>query len=189
MPRQRFNQQQQQPMTFPPAPQTQVQPPMQTMRDPFQPRISGGPVQENLTPAQQASLEKQRVDQYASLSPGPTQEQLAQNAARVAAEQQATPNPFQPRISGGPVSDPMQPRISGGPVSDPGQDAYRAFMNNREGRADNAPMQPQMMTQPPAPMYMNMGGSVGQAPTMQQAGQEDPRMQAMRNMQQMKLGR
>jgi hypothetical protein len=36
-------------------------------------------------------------------------------------------------------------------------------------------------------MGMNMGGSVGQAPTMQQAGQEDPRMQAMRNMQQMKL--
>ena len=176
LPRQRFNrQQQQQPMTFPQAPQTQVQPPIQTMRDPFQLQISGGPVQETLTPAQQASLEKQRVDQYASLSPGPTQEQLAQNAARVSAEQQPQPSGGRGFDFG---FDPTQSRISGGPVSDPMQDAYQAFMNNREGRADNAPMQPQMRTQPPAPN-----------PYSQQVGQEDPRLQAMRNMQQMNLGK
>lgn len=41
------------------------------------------------------------------------------------------------------------------------------------------------------PMRMNMGGSVGMAPPNpyeQQVGQEDPRMQAMRNMQQMNFG-
>jgi hypothetical protein len=59
---------------------------------------------------------------------------------------------------------------------------------------------PKPMTQPPAggfgavpppPMRMAMGGSVGMAPPnpyAQQIGQEDPRMQAMRYMQQMNFG-
>jgi hypothetical protein len=75
------------------------------------------------------------------------------------APQQPQPPP-QPQVSGGRGSDfgfdPTQPRISGGPVSDP--------------------MQPQMMTQPPAPN-----------PYSQQVGQEDPRMQAMRNMSMMRF--
>jgi hypothetical protein len=88
-----------------------------------------------------------------------------------------------PQPMGG--GDPMQPRISGGPVSDPMQDQYQAFMNQTQGLPDNAPMQPgqpmdrqkQIMTQPPAPN-----------PYAKPIGQEDPRMQAMRNMQQMNLG-
>jgi hypothetical protein len=91
----------------------------------------------------------------------------------------------QPQPSGGRgfdfSFDPTQPKISGGPVSDPGQVAYQAFVNNRAGRADNAPMQPmtqppagglsyndgfynptsaprQPLTQPPAPMAMKKGG-------------------------------
>jgi hypothetical protein len=93
---------------------------------------------------------------------------------------------------GQPMSDPFKPQISGGPVGGgfgPGVNNYSA---------------PQPMTQPPAGGFgaapppppppalgMAMGGSVGMAPPnpyAQQIGQEDPRMQAMRYMQQMNFG-
>ena len=56
------------------------------------------------------------------------------------------------------------------------------------------PLNPMMQQQAPMQsqaMGMNMGGSVGMAPPnpyAQQVGQEDPRMQAMRNMQMMNFG-
>ena len=53
------------------------------------------------------------------------------------------------------------------------------------------PMGQPMTPPPPPPMRMNMGGAVGMPPPNpyeQQVGQEDPRMQAMRYMQQMNLG-
>lgn len=62
------------------------------------------------------------------------------------------------QLGGGMQQNPMQ--------SNPMQAQYQAFMNQQNGRPDNAPM-----------------GQMPQAPTTQQIGQEDPRMQAMRNMQ------
>jgi hypothetical protein len=111
--------------------------------------------------------------------------------------QQQQPPPLPMGIAGG-IGVPPQPMGGGNPM----QDQYQAFMNQTQGRPDNAPMQPtgfaggdtgmppmgetigqpmdrqkQIMTQPPAPN-----------PYAKPIGQEDPRMQAMRNMQQMNFG-
>jgi hypothetical protein len=81
---------------------------------------------------------------------------------------------MQPRISGGPVSDSMQqPQPSGGRGFDFGFDPTQPRIS---GGPVSDSMQPQMRTQPPAPN-----------PYSQQVGQEDPRLQAMRNMSMMRF--
>jgi len=67
--------------------------------------------------------------------------------------------------------------------------------NANQIKPANPMAQPKPLSQPPVAqsqaMGMNMGGSVGMTPPnpySQQVGQEDPRMQAMRNMQMMNFG-
>jgi len=202
--------------------QPQVQPPMGGFGGPMQPQVQPpmggfGPGINNFGAAPGGSFGQPQQPGTGQSALGGQQDSpfnLMQRFQQMQQIQQMMPQggqqPGQPMgIAGGigmppqPMGggDPMQPRISGGPVSDPMQDQYQAFMNQTQGRPDNAPMQPgqpmgiagggtgmppigqpmdrrkQIMTQPPAPN-----------PYAKPIGQEDPRMQAMRNMQQMNLG-
>ena len=117
--------------------------------------------------------------------PNPMFDQQAQNtfqqfqqagAQGMGASQMPPQTPMAPPQA--PMAPPPPPPIA----------QYQAMMNQMQGQPDNAPMP---MTQPPmqqAPMQQ-LPSRMPQAPTTQQVAQEDPRMQAMRNMQRMQAMR
>ena len=104
-----------------------------------------------------------RMQQQPMVQPTPPQQQV----------EQATP---QRLISGGPVSDQMQPMVQP-PAPQQVEQANsqlspaRQYINAMQQRQQQKRM-----------------GQISGSPYSQQVGQEDPRMQAMRNMQMMNLG-
>jgi hypothetical protein len=98
--------------------------------------------------------------------------------------------PANPMMQGGQMAPGQQ--LGSMPTQQPQQSA-QPYQPLPQGMGFPAPQN--MGQQQPKPMQpgmgMNMGGSVGMAPPnpyAQQVGQEDPRMQAMRNLQMMNFG-
>jgi hypothetical protein len=85
-------------------------------------------------------------------------------------------------------------QLGGQPLGMPDQqqmDAYRQFQQSEALMGANMPRQQGMGQQLPTgqmQQYQQMLNQMPKAPTTQQIGQEDPRMQAMRNLNTMKFG-
>jgi hypothetical protein len=153
----------------------------------------GGGMQQN--PMQSNPMAQQQYQQFMQAQQNPMQQQSAAydqfKQAQQAQQNQTLALNNQLQAAGKPgmlgySPDQMQQQLQSNPMQGNmpmggGMQAQQAMQQAMQ--AQQNPMQSNLMQQMGKPM-----GGMPQAPTTQQMGREDPRMQAMRRMQQMNFG-